>query len=56
MFYVSREFTYLWDIWIYVAREFTYLYRIAIDYSARVKYNFSKSGVVTRFFRRNRVG
>jgi hypothetical protein len=56
LFYVSREFTFLWDIWRYVSREFIYLYRMAMDYSAKVKYSFSKSGVVTRFFRRNRLG
>ena len=56
LFYVSKEFTFLWDIWIYVSREFTFLYRIAMDFGGKVKYSFKKSAVVTRFFRRNRVG
>lgn len=56
LFYVSKEFTFLWDIWFYVAREFTYLYRMAIDFNAKAKHSFLKSRVVTRFFRRTRVG
>src|SRR3990167_3403829 len=54
--YVTNEFTFLWDVYSYIGREMTFLYRIAMDYSAKAKYRFSKEGSITRFFRSGRNG
>jgi len=54
--YVTKEFTFLYDVWYYVSREFTISYRIAMDYTAKVKYSFFHSPIVTRYFRSNRNG